>query len=253
MEKLLKEVHENGKKWLLTVLTGVIVFYVLFIFKGYNIQTNLSYSGHSLLFRSFSFAMLTTIIFYIFQFKVAKYVPLFKGKTILIHCVATITGLHATFILFNFFWKWTEWNFKAYSHFIYEYPLIIITPIFMVWLVFKYASLQGNIESNTYVFSSHNGKEVIEILKTDFLFMKASGNYTEIFYKSNEVMKSHLLRKNLKRFEFDFKEDGALKKCHRSYIFNTEINKIVIKQKGKVFLDFGYEKIPVSKTYVTNF
>lgn len=253
MEKLLKEVHEKRKEWLLTVLSGVTVFYVLFIFKGYNIQSNLSYSGHSLLFRSLSFAVLTTFVFYIFQFKVSKYVTVSKGKIILMHSMATIIGLHATFILFNYFWKWTEWNLKAYSYFIYEYPLIIIIPICIVWLVFKQAPLQEDSTRNTYVFSSYNGKEIIEILKTDFLFMKASGNYTEIFYKSNEVLKSHLLRKNLKRFEFDFKENGVLKKCHRSYIFNTEIGKTVIKQKGKVFLDFGYEKIPVSKTYMDSF
>ena len=59
-------------KWLLTVLTGTSLFYVLFVFKGYGIQPGLSYSVHNLLIRAFEFGILTSFVFYLFEFNISK-------------------------------------------------------------------------------------------------------------------------------------------------------------------------------------
>ena len=46
-----------------------------------------------------------------------------------------LAGINFTFLLFNFFWNWRKMNFIAYSFFIYEYPLVLIIPLVLHYII----------------------------------------------------------------------------------------------------------------------
>lgn len=82
-------INANSEKWLVTLLTGFSLFFVLFIYQGYNIQAGVSYSGHSLLFRASAFGFLTSLTFFINEFYLSDLFSSIKisSQTILISLI----------------------------------------------------------------------------------------------------------------------------------------------------------------------
>ena len=87
----------------LGLLSGFSVFYFLYAFGAYDIQKGFSYSGHSLLFRSICFGVLTSTYFIIFEtwFKSKLNISGYKQEFIW-YTSLIILGSHLIFILFNY-------------------------------------------------------------------------------------------------------------------------------------------------------
>ena len=245
-------IKNNIDKWLITASTGVFLFYVLFVFKGYNITTSPSFSGHSLLTRAICFGILTSIIFFVSEFYVQKRISSTIAYSKLITRIGTtILGINVTFILFNFFWNWTEWSWSSYSNFLYEYPLIVGIPILIVSLISSLLNKKdyAPLQHKNLVFVAENGKDSIEVSTENLLYLKAAGNYTEIHFLYGEVSKFNLVRRSLKSIEAEFEKEGVFLRCHRSYLLNKWMNKTVVKKQNKVSIDLGIVELPVSKSY----
>lgn len=103
-----------------------------------------------------------------------------------------------------------------------------------------------------FYFDSEYKKDSIRLKIDDVILLKSAGNYVEIFYLSNNVLKKHLIRSSLKRIEEKLIEEKSMFKCHRSYIVNinfiqnAEADSFGLKINIKN-LDFP---VPVSKNYV---
>jgi DNA-binding LytR/AlgR family response regulator len=98
------------------------------------------------------------------------------------------------------------------------------------------------VKLETTVFISDNAT-ILKLDINDIIFMKAEGNYVEIYEKH----KKHLIRSTLKKIINDNKESGLLR-SHRSYLINTgKIVSITGNTKGyKINLKDYDGEIPAS-------
>lgn len=251
---VLKKVHsERYFSMLLGLIAGFAVFYILYFFEAYGIQKGLSYSGHSHLFRSISFGILTGVYLIIFETIVKPKLRIRKlYHLILWYLFIVCLGVNLIFLLFNYFWNWQEWNLSAYILILKEFPLMMLLPL-TFYLILKKIPQQSKIQESPLVFQSSNGKDQLQINAQDFLYANSSENYITIHYTLHNEAKQHLIRKPLKILENDLQGYHYIKRCHRSYLVNANNIQSVQQVKGKVFLEILQISIPVSKGYQDEF
>jgi hypothetical protein len=212
------------------------------------------FSGHSLLSRAFLFGALNAIVLFVFEFMLDR---LFKKRNLWEKgawlFLELLIGGTAIFLLFNFFWDWDEWSFKAYFLLLREYTSVMIIPVLIRTVLFYTQASPKQIQPTLLKFSSSNGKDQISIAPSDFLYLKSAGNYIEIHFLTEEGKKVKLIRNSLRVFEETYPENPHLKKCHRSYMVNPRQVKKVYRIKGKVEIDLGVEKLPLSPRYQEDF
>ncbi len=237
----------------LGILSGFSVFYFLYFFEAYGIQKGLSYSGHSHLFRSISFGVLTFAYLTVFE----TWLKPKWATASLTHVVAWYTGLvilgsQLIFLLFNFFWNWQEWNLEAYGLIMKEFPLMMILPL-SFYLALKAISKPKTTEGDYLLFQSENGKDQLKVRLQDFMYANTSENYITIFYISNNSGKHHLIRKPLKVLEQELMAHPEIQRSHRSYLVNTRNIQAVKQLKGKVQIEINGANVPVSKQFQKHF
>ncbi|HAA11572.1 MAG TPA: hypothetical protein DCE41_07680 [Cytophagales bacterium] len=245
------------ERWLRVFLPGLTLFYVLFVFQGFGIHTGISYSGHGFLGRCIGFGLLNVVVFaaveFLFFRRWAR--ATWQERMLSLFLMADL-GAGATFLLFNYFWAWTEWNFSAFSLLLREYLTVVLIPLALIELFFL--RRRKNVPSATMplpqvvdglVFASENGKDVISLHPDDFLYAQSADNYVEVYYVSGEEVKCHLLRKSLKSLEEHHLASPYVKRSHRSYLVNPTRVRNRIQERGKLALDLGYAKVPVSATF----
>lgn len=252
-QNLAKRVGHTDK-WLVSLFTGLALFFVLFIYKAYNIQEGLSYSGHGLLLRSISFGFLTSLSFFINEFYLSSVFLISNLKQKLTWIAWEIfMGANLTFLLFNYFWNWTELHWNGYFLMLLEYTCVVTFPILFVHVLAR-KSKSNLVESGKLHFQSENGKHRIILRLDTFLYIRSGDNYVEVFYVSDNKVKCELLRNSLKTIETEYAESPSLARCHRSFIINpTQINQIISTSR-QIHLDLGHGIIiPVSQKYRSNF
>ncbi len=236
------------EKWALVLFSGLSLFFVLYIYEGYGIARGVSLSGHGLLFRSLVFALCTSVVFYMVEFHQSWTHNKFFRSLIGIGAGATVT-----FLLFNYFWNWTEWTPDAYLLLFFEYTCVMLFPLLLVRLWFNRISTVEGDEKASFIFRSENGKHLLHIHRHDLLCLSSSDNYVEIHYLSEGILKKELLRNTLKQIEEEQAEDPRLVRCHRGYLVNPEKVRHKRQKNGKTELDLGLITIPVSKKYQEGF
>lgn len=242
------------EKWLLVILSGATMFYVLFVFRGYSIESGLSASGHSLLIRSLAFGLLTSAVFYFMEFHLQRTFPVrtLKGR-LAFYVIEVFLIIHLIFFLFNYFWSWEEFNWRSYLLFYYEVPAILLLPVILSKLVPLAAANRQADALEMIRFCSENEKEYVDIRCEDFLYLQSSGNYVEVFYQLEEKVGRTLLRNSLKAMETRCQPYSFVRRCHRSYLVNSRKIRSISHQKGKSVIDLGTANIPISEKYVKSF
>lgn len=244
-----KNTFHKFSPFLLSFISGFSVFYFLYFFAAYGIQKGISYSGHSHLFRSISFGILTLSYLLIFESWVKPKLKI-KGikRSVMWYIALVALGSQLIFLLFNFFWNWQEWNLEAYALIQKEFPLMMIFPLFFYFSI--RAVLKPRFQENNYLlFQSENGKDRLKLKMQDFLYANASENYISITYLSSHQNKQHLIRKPLKILEEELNTHPEIVRIHRSYLINRARVQNIKQSKGKVFIEIGNASIPVSKKY----
>lgn len=243
-------------KWLPLVLgmvSGFAVFYFLYLFGAYGIQKGLSYSGHSHLFRSISFGLLTFGYLSAFEAWIKPRLKLTgPGPVIIWYLGLVVLGSQLIFLLFNFFWNWQEWNLSAYGQIMMEFPLMMALPLAFYGL-FKKVAVSPEPNTPYITFQSENGKDQLRIAPKHFLYASSSENYVTVSYTSDAQSQQHLIRKPLKVLEQELKAYPEIARTHRSYLVNRPNIQAVRQVKGKVLLELNGSSIPVSKQYQHHF
>ena len=253
--KLLQDYSVDS--YLQALLSAVTLFYVLYFFKAYQIETCDSDSGHSFLQRCIGFALLNGFVIYtsnrIFSYLLTKR---HKKWNYLKYGVQLLLGSLSIFLLFNFFWNWTELAWYNYQLMFVEYSLVMLIPFGIINFISRKAKIDS-FENNDEVFlapkqikfASTNGKDFLSVGAKDFLFAKASGNYIELYYLEAANIQKKLLRSSMKTAEA-FTEDFPLcKRIHRGYLVNMANVDQVSGTKGKMTLRIHHFSIPVSSSY----
>ncbi|TCO06814.1 LytTR family transcriptional regulator DNA-binding domain-containing protein [Natronoflexus pectinivorans] len=131
----------------------------------------------------------------------------------------------------------------------------LITSLYFAWrekkVSFEQLLRQIRTRPAFIPFKDENGTLRITVKATDVLYVEASDNYVDIYYKSGGKTKSYLLRNTLKRLEILLK-DYPLVRCHRSFMINLNQVKMLRRVKGQFQLlldDAGDLIVPVSRSY----
>lgn len=67
-----------------------------------------------------------------------------------------------------------------------------------------------------------NGKQALELLPSQMLYLQAADNYVEVFYLENDLPRRAILRNTLTALETAL-GDAVLLRCHRSYLVNLAL------------------------------
>jgi DNA-binding LytR/AlgR family response regulator len=156
------------------------------------------------------------------------------------------------FLLFNYFWVWTELTWSAYFLLLGEFFIVSIIPLGVIYF-FSGINQQKESTTETLLFESENGKEKLSIQADDFIYLTSEDNYISIFFESSGELKNRLLRNTMKRVEQEFQRSKYILRCHRSYIINPKkITRVTQESSGIKLMLKGSIEIPVSAKYEPN-
>lgn len=91
----------------------------------------------------------------------------------------------------------------------------------------------------------------LSIAKENLIYIESADNYICIWYIKNEVLKKQLMRITMKDISEQLADTNIIR-CHRSYMVNLDLVKVMRREKENLFLELGVpnvKEIPISKTY----
>lgn len=107
-------------------------------------------------------------------------------------------------------------------------------------------------KSSTLIsFRDERGVLQLSVAKENLLYIESADNYICIWYIKNGILKKQLIRITMKEISEQLAESNIVR-CHRSYIVNLDLVKVMRREKENLFLELDYpniKEIPISKTY----
>ena len=100
-------------------------------------------------------------------------------------------------------------------------------------------------------FNDYTGALKFTVKLENIFYIKAEGNYVNVFYNNKGGISSFVLRNKIQSIE-DSLAGTPLMRCHRTYIVNTNNIKLIRTEDEGYYIDFnqtGLESVPVSNTY----
>jgi len=251
----------RDQRWGLVFASGMFLSFSLFVYRAYSFPGGLSDSGHSLVVRALCFGVLTSLSFYLNEFLLRPRLP-FSPPHYAWCAWELWVGGTLTFLLYNFFWHWSDLRLDTYLRMLLEYSGIILIPLAGIYLYGKSRFRQADgdalpalpVRPTVITFTSSNGRQQLSMAPEDFLYATSADNYLKIVFLKNGRLASMLIRGTLKTLENEF-SDYPFERCHRSYLFNTQnITRIERhNSKVRVFLKQVEKALPVSETYLSRF
>lgn len=100
-------------------------------------------------------------------------------------------------------------------------------------------------------FNDYAGNQKFSVKLDNIYYIKADGNYVNVFYDNKGGISSFMLRNKIQAIEDAF-AGTTLMRCHRTYIVNTNKIKVLRTESDFTYIDFDQkdlESVPISKTY----
>ena len=91
----------------------------------------------------------------------------------------------------------------------------------------------------------------LSVRRENLILLESADNYVCVWYLNNNSPKKILVRNTLKNIA-DSLASTHIQRCHRSYVVNLELVKVMRREKEGVFVELGIEgvpEVPISKTY----
>lgn len=95
------------------------------------------------------------------------------------------------------------------------------------------------------------GEMRLSVRRENLLLIESADNYICVWYISNNALKKVLVRNTMKQVAMQLANTRVVR-CHRSYMVNLDIIKVLRREKEGVFIELGVEgvpDVPISKTY----
>lgn len=96
------------------------------------------------------------------------------------------------------------------------------------------------------------GEMRLSVRREHLFLLESADNYVCVWYINNNSPKKVLVRNTLTKVAKQL-ESTHIQRCHRSYIINLDLIKVMRREKEGIFVEFGVEgvpDVPISKTYV---
>lgn len=113
----------------------------------------------------------------------------------------------------------------------------------------------GESKDGLVLLQSDNGKESLEVMVHNLLFIKSDGNYITAGYLVRGKFASMLFRNTLKYAEDLLAEYPSIYKTHRSWLVNLDrISRVTGNSQGlKIIFEGFEEEIPVARSISSDF
>lgn len=95
------------------------------------------------------------------------------------------------------------------------------------------------------------GEMRLSVRRENLIMLESADNYVCVWYLNNNSPKKVLVRNTLKNIA-DSLSATHIQRCHRSYVVNLDLVKVMRREKEGVFVELGIEgvpEVPISKTY----
>ncbi|MDO5496936.1 MAG: LytTR family DNA-binding domain-containing protein [Alistipes sp.] len=143
--------------------------------------------------------------------------------------------------------------------------LVLFIPYVMCYIYFIWRERVAQLKSlreriaedetvlqNAYVQIYDEKNEMrLSIRRENLIMIESADNYVCVWYLNNNAPKKTLVRNTLKRVAEQLVKTSIIR-CHRSYMINIDIIKVLRREKEGLFVEFGIEgvpDVPISKTY----
>lgn len=143
---------------------------------------------------------------------------------------------------------------------------VLLLPYSILWLYFSWREKNNMLKKFTQeefavpeikkkpmiAFPDEKGEIKISVMIENLLYVDSADNYATIHYLNKSKLSHFLIRNSLKWIEENLTKETPLVRCHRSYIVNLDMVKVLRKTKDGIFLEMdalNTPDIPVSKTY----
>jgi hypothetical protein len=151
---------------------------------------------------------------------------------------------------------------EIYRNAMQNTAFIIGIPYFICILIFSYQERSAKLKelmnenigfksSNLISIRDSRGILQLSVAKENLLYIESADNYVCVWYKKNDILKKQLLHVTMKEI-CEQLADTNIVRCHRSYMVNLDLVKVMRREKGNLFLEIeesGVREIPISKTY----
>ena len=98
------------------------------------------------------------------------------------------------------------------------------------------------------------GEMRLSVRREHLILLESADNYVCVWYMNNNSPKKVLVRNTLTKVAQQL-EATHIQRCHRSYIINLDLIKVMRREKEGIFVEFGIEgvpDVPISKTYISS-
>lgn len=139
---------------------------------------------------------------------------------------------------------------------------ILFIPYILCILFFSYQERSAKLKElmnenigfkSSSLISIRDSRGVLQlsVAKENLIYIESADNYICIWYLKNEMLKKQLMRITMKDISEQL-ADTNIVRCHRSYMVNLDLVKVMRREKENLFLELGVpnvKEIPISKTY----
>ena len=151
---------------------------------------------------------------------------------------------------------------EIYVNAIKNTACILFIPYIICILYFSYQNNKQKLKelmgenigfksSNLISIRDSRGVLQLSVAKENLLYIESADNYICIWYQKGETLKKKLMRITMKDISEQL-ADTNIVRCHRSYMINLDLVKVMRREKENIFLELGVpnvKEIPISKTY----
>ena len=139
---------------------------------------------------------------------------------------------------------------------------ILFIPYILCVLYFSYQERSAKLKElmnenigfkSSSLISIRDSRGVLQlsVAKENLIYIESADNYICIWYIKNEQLKKQLMRITMKDISEQLANTNIVR-CHRSYMVNLDLVKVMRREKENLFLELGVpnvKEIPISRTY----
>ena len=139
---------------------------------------------------------------------------------------------------------------------------ILFIPYILCVLYFSYQERSAKLKElmnenigfkSSSLISIRDSRGVLQlsVAKENLIYIESADNYICIWYIKNDQLKKQLMRITMKDISEQLANTNIVR-CHRSYMVNLDLVKVMRREKENLFLELGVpnvKEIPISRTY----
>ena len=255
----------------LSIAIGVVLTIFVYIFDPYDNYQAVPKYEIPIKIIQLGYGINTTLVIYALYWLLFRKLGFANGKRvwktyhhclllIVILCVAGFLGT----VYHRFMMDVGEVDPNYYLFVTIPRSIIIAIPLFIITILldrlYMFKNTTQSIQQHAKRKEKTSNKKIklkspvinqtIEIIPENIEYIKASGNYVEIYTTNDE--KPQLIRASLRYISECLSTYDFIVKCHRQYYINTQKIRKYQRNSQRIFLslDTTQVQIPVSKNYV---